>query len=78
MEKRVYYDYIVVGAGSAGSIVASKLAARDSGISILTIEAGKAPDNPQMWTPSDWFEVLQNCPEIEWGYQSKTACLCTE
>ncbi len=70
MEKRVYYDYIVVGAGSAGSIVASKLAARDSAISILTIEAGKAPDNPQMWTPSDWFEVLQNCPEIEWGYQS--------
>jgi len=70
MEKRVDYDYIVVGAGSAGSIVASKLAAHDSGISILLIEAGKAPDQPQMWTPSDWFEVLQNFPEIGWGYQS--------
>ncbi|MEH2300864.1 MAG: GMC family oxidoreductase N-terminal domain-containing protein [Nostoc sp.] len=67
MEK---YDYIVVGAGSAGSIVASKLAAHDSSISILLIEAGETPNKLQMWTPSDWFEVLQNCPEIEWGYQS--------
>ncbi|MEH2337746.1 lycopene cyclase family protein [Nostoc sp.] len=67
MEK---YDYIVVGAGSAGSIVASKLAAHDSSISILLIEAGETPNKLQMWTPSDWFEVLQNCSEIEWGYQS--------
>jgi len=67
MEK---YDYIVIGAGSAGSIVASKLAAYDSRISILLIEAGETPNNLQMWTPSDWFEVLQNYPEIEWGYQS--------
>src|SRR5579883_2386972 len=64
------YDYVVIGAGSAGSIVASKLAAYDSGMSILLLEAGGTPDNTQMWTPSDWFEVLQKCPEIEWGYQS--------
>ncbi|NJM74322.1 MAG: GMC family oxidoreductase [Scytonema sp. RU_4_4] len=70
MVESFYYDYIVIGAGSAGSIVASKLAAYDSGMSILLIEAGGTPDNTQMWTPSDWFEVLQKCPEIEWGYQS--------
>ena len=34
------YDYIVIGAGSAGSIVASKLAASDSAMSILLVEAG--------------------------------------
>ena len=70
MAESFYYDYIVIGAGSAGSIVASKLAAYDSGMSILLIEAGGTPDNTQMWTPSDWFEVLHKCPEIEWGYQS--------
>ena len=64
------YDYIVIGAGSAGSIVASKLAAYDSEIRILLIEAGGIPNNPEMWTPSDWFKVLKNCPAIEWGYQS--------
>ncbi|MEH1928375.1 GMC family oxidoreductase [Nostoc sp.] len=70
MVESFYYDYVVIGAGSAGSIVASKLAAYDSGMNILLIEAGASPDNTQMWTPSDWFEVLQKCPEIEWGYQS--------
>ena len=70
MTKVSHYDYIVIGAGSAGSIVASKLAALDSGMSILLLEAGGAPDNKQMWTPSNWFEVLQKFPEIEWGYHS--------
>lgn len=65
-----HYDYIVIGAGSAGSIVASKLAAYDSGIRILLLEAGGTPNNEKMWTPSDWLEVLHKCPEIEWGYQS--------
>lgn len=70
MTKISHYDYIVIGAGSAGSIVASKLAAYDSAMSILLIEAGVPPDKTQMWTPSDWFEVLQKYPEIEWGYKS--------
>ncbi len=65
------YDYIVIGAGSAGSIVASKLAASDSAMSILLVEAGGLPYSDQMYFPSDWFEVLQKYPEIGWeGYQS--------
>ncbi|MGL5871273.1 MAG: GMC family oxidoreductase, partial [Xenococcaceae cyanobacterium] len=65
------YDYIVIGAGSAGSIVASKLAASDRGMSILLIEAGGYPLSDRMYSPSDWFEVLQKYPEIGWeGYQS--------
>lgn len=69
-EANSMYDYIVIGGGSAGSIVASKLAASDSNAKILLIEAGKLLLNPKMYNPSDWFEVLQQHPEIDWGYQS--------
>ncbi|MGD1896303.1 MAG: GMC family oxidoreductase [Phormidesmis sp.] len=65
------YDYIVIGAGSAGSMVAAKLASADSATSVLLIEAGGAPSSPQMYRPSDWFDVLQKNTEIGWkGYQS--------
>ncbi|NEQ13520.1 MAG: GMC family oxidoreductase, partial [Moorea sp. SIO3E2] len=69
-EANFMYDYIVIGGGSAGSIVASKLAASDSNSQILLIEAGKLLLNPKMYNPSDWFEVLQQHPEIDWGYKS--------
>ncbi|MDJ0518123.1 MAG: GMC family oxidoreductase N-terminal domain-containing protein [Trichodesmium sp. MO_231.B1] len=72
IEVNSMYDYIVIGAGSAGSIVASKLADSDSNVSILLIEAGGTPPNPiQMFNPSCWFEVLQQYPEIDWGYESQ-------
>ena len=50
-EKR--YDYIVVGAGAAGSVLAAELSA--SGAQVLVIESGGADDAPTLMNPSIWF-----------------------
>jgi choline dehydrogenase len=54
----VGFDYIVVGAGSAGAIVASRLS-EDPGANVLLLEAG--PDYPD-------FEKLPD--ELKFGYAS--------
>jgi choline dehydrogenase-like flavoprotein len=50
-EKR--YDYIVVGAGAAGSVLAAELSA--SGAQVLVVESGGPDDAPTIMNPSIWF-----------------------
>src|ERR1700745_3256019 len=47
------YDYIVVGAGAAGSVLAAELSA--SGAHVLAIESGGSDDAPTIANPSIWF-----------------------
>ncbi len=65
------YDYIIVGAGPAGSIVAARLAQAQPGLSILLMDAGGdvPSDDPVVWDPTKWVLVQQNA-NYEWGYQS--------
>ena len=50
-EKR--YDFIVVGAGAAGSVLAAELSA--SGAQVLVIESGGPDDATTIANPSIWF-----------------------
>src|SRR5882724_1419550 len=47
------YDFIVVGAGAAGSVVAAELSS--SGAQVLAIESGGPDDAPTITNPSIWF-----------------------
>jgi choline dehydrogenase-like flavoprotein len=52
-EIQSHYDFIVVGAGAAGSVLAGELSA--SGAQVLVIESGGPDDAPTIANPSIWF-----------------------
>src|SRR5258707_2424340 len=52
-EIQSHYDFIVVGAGAAGSVLAAELSA--SGAQVILIESGGPDDAPTIMDPSIWF-----------------------
>ncbi|MEW9616165.1 choline dehydrogenase [Shinella sp. S4-D37] len=62
------YDYVVVGAGSAGCIVAARLS-EDPAIRVLLVEAGGSDGGLMLSMPAALPFVYQNS-KIGWGYQS--------
>jgi len=63
------FDYIVVGAGSAGCVVASRLS-EDPGTSVLLIEAGGRVRNPLFRVPL-LATVMFSGPIATWRYYSE-------
>ncbi|XP_072045354.1 glucose dehydrogenase [FAD, quinone]-like [Amphiura filiformis] len=65
---RAYYDYIVVGAGTAGCIVASRLT-EDPRISVLLLEAGSSDVNDfRVKNPTQILSCIGS--EIDWKYKT--------
>ena len=64
------YDYIIVGAGPAGSIVANTLYSNNSALKILVLEAGVAPPDTEIFTDPKYWTKIQEYPEYEWAYTS--------
>jgi choline dehydrogenase len=55
----VEFDYIVVGAGAAGCVVAGRLAAAEQHPSVLLIEYGGRGRNPLLYIPKGFYYTLK-------------------
>jgi len=55
----VEFDYIVVGAGAAGCVLAGRLAAAEPRRSVLLIEYGGRPVNPLLHVPKGFYYTLR-------------------
>ena len=62
------YDYIIVGAGSAGCVIANRLTS-DPAVSVLLLEAGDWDNTPLMLMPLGAH--LMRYPRLNWGYVSE-------
>lgn len=62
------YDYIVIGAGSAGCVMANRLSANSSA-KVLLLEAGGRDKNPFIHMPAGIARVKDN-PKTDWCYET--------
>ena len=62
------HDYIVIGAGSAGCVLAARLS-EDPGKRVLLLEAGGRDINPWIHVPVGYFKTMHH-PGTDWCYRT--------
>lgn len=68
------YDYIIVGGGSAGSVLANRLS-EDKSVTVLLLEAGGVEN---AWTKIPWLAGSLQKTELDWAFETEpqeNACL---
>jgi choline dehydrogenase-like flavoprotein len=63
------YDFIIIGAGSAGSVLAHRLSA-DPATRVLLLEAGGPDRDPWIHIPAGFFRNIYN-PRLNWGFETE-------
>ena len=59
------YDYVIVGAGSAGCVLAARLS-EDPEVSVLLLEAGPPDTNENLHVPLGYLKLART--EVDWDY----------
>jgi choline dehydrogenase len=62
-------DYVIVGAGSAGCVLANRLT-EDPATTVILIEAGGRDLNPLIHIPAGYMKLLDH-PTLTWGYKAE-------
>jgi choline dehydrogenase len=65
----IEFDYVIVGAGSAGCVLANRLTA-DPSLRVLLLEAGGSDDRFLIKMPLGFLRALLD-PALSWGYMSE-------
>lgn len=69
MSTQTEFDFVIIGGGTAGSVVASRLYEGDPSLSILIIEAGSdVSDRPEVLDGSRYASLLGG--DLDWGYKT--------
>jgi choline dehydrogenase len=63
------FDYVIVGAGSAGSVLANRLS-EDPNVTVCVLEAGPRDWHPFIHIPAGFMYTLVN-PKVNWLYTSE-------
>ena len=61
------YDYVIVGAGSAGAVIASRLT-EDPDVSVLLLEAGGEADADEITVPAAFSTLFKT--KWDWNYNT--------
>jgi len=63
------FDYVIVGAGSAGCVLANRLS-EDAAVSICVLEAGPSDWHPYIHLPAGFIKTF-HMKSINWAYQQE-------
>lgn len=63
------YDYVIVGSGAAGAILANRLS-EDANVSVCLLEAGPADYHPFIHLPAGFVKMIFN-PSFAWQFKTE-------
>ncbi|MBT6860307.1 MAG: GMC family oxidoreductase [Rhodospirillaceae bacterium] len=69
MSETANFDYIVVGAGSSGAVIANRLS-EDEGVSVCLVEAGPPDTSPFIHIPTGIIRLAQH-KVLNWRFNTK-------